>query len=158
MKDLQLTLRHIYESNLIEDIDDLEEDIQSLEAWAFLIQHKEIDHTIVCGVQRLITQNQLDLADHEKGEYRRHNIYVGGQIAPSWTLVKELMHNWLLDYKGMSPKKAHIRFEHIHPFADGNGRTGRMLMWWTERQRGIVPTLFLSKDRDNYYKWFEKRK
>lgn len=152
-------IQHIRESNLIENIDDAAEDTQSLKAWAYLIRRKALTHEVVRQVQRMITANQSDLSALEKGHYRdtsKVNVYVGEHYAPSWWMVDGLMANWLLDYVNMAPKEAHARFEYIHPFVDGNGRTGRMLMWWHEHSLGQQPTLIEFKDRDNYYKWFRK--
>lgn len=152
-------IQHIRESNLIENIDDPNEDAQSLKAWEYLIKRKALTHEVVRQVQRMITRNQTDLAPHEKGYYRdvaKVNVYVGEHIAPSWWLVDGLMANWLFDYKNMTPKEAHAQFEYIHPFVDGNGRTGRMLMWWHEHSLGHEPTLLEFKDRDSYYGWFKK--
>jgi hypothetical protein len=77
------------------------------------------------------------------------------RVMPPWTLVKGLMDNWLLDYRDLGPKNAHIRFERIHPFVDGNGRTGRMLMWWHERMLGLEPTLIKAEEKEKYYEWFK---
>ncbi len=161
MKDLQLTPAHITHSNLIESIDDPEADALSIEAWAYLIEQKKLTHDVIKKVQGMITEYQRDeLAPHERGWYRdmaRLNVYVGDHTAPAWHLVRPMLDNWLLDYKNMTPKKAHIRFEYIHPFVDGNGRTGRMLMWWHERQLGQPPTFIDVKDRETYYGWFKKK-
>lgn len=151
-------LLHIHNSNLIENIDDPEEDAQSLEAWAYLTTRKKLTHDVILKVQKLITKNQEDLRPQEKGYYRdvaKVNVYVADRIAPAWWLVNGLMDNWLLDFQKMTPKQAHIRFEKIHPFADGNGRTGRMLMWWQERKLGLEPTLIDVKDRSGYFSWFQ---
>ena len=45
----------------------------------------------------------------------------------------------------------HFDFEHIHPFVDGNGRTGRALVWYMLRYAGIEPFVFTSNDRVVYY-------
>jgi Fic family protein len=45
----------------------------------------------------------------------------------------------------------HQRFEHIHPFEDGNGRTGRLLFNWILMQFGYPPILFLYQNRRTYF-------
>lgn len=44
----------------------------------------------------------------------------------------------------------HIRFERIHPFADGNGRTGRALMIHSCMQQGLVPIVIEKEQREEY--------
>ncbi len=44
----------------------------------------------------------------------------------------------------------HISFERIHPFADGNGRVGRLLMAYQAIQNNIVPPLIENDDREKY--------
>ena len=46
----------------------------------------------------------------------------------------------------------HIFFERIHPFADGNGRVGRLLMAYQAIQNNIVPPLIKNENRDEYLK------
>jgi Fic family protein len=46
----------------------------------------------------------------------------------------------------------HIQFERIHPFADGNGRVGRLLMAYQSIQNNIVPALIENEYRDDYLK------
>jgi Fic family protein len=44
----------------------------------------------------------------------------------------------------------HIQFEKIHPFADGNGRVGRLIMAYQAIQNNIIPPLIENEYRDNY--------
>ena len=44
----------------------------------------------------------------------------------------------------------HILFERIHPFADGNGRVGRLIMAYQAIQNNIVPPLIKNDDRKKY--------
>ena len=46
----------------------------------------------------------------------------------------------------------HILFEKIHPFADGNGRVGRLLMAYQAIQNNIIPPLIKNENRDEYLK------
>jgi len=49
----------------------------------------------------------------------------------------------------------HLRFEEIHPFVDGNGRTGRALVWYLFRHAGIKPLIFTNWDKyATYYPCF----
>src|SRR4051812_46882514 len=116
-------LFYIHQSNLIEDIDDAEADAQGCEAWAYLIQQKKLTHDVIRQTHKIITMSQEDLMPNERGYYRdmaKVNVYVNSKCAPLWWLVNGLMTNWLLDYQNLTPIEAHIRFEHIHPFVDGN--------------------------------------
>ena len=152
-----LSSNHIHQSNLIEDIDDPAEDIQSMEAWAYIIHKKHLTYGAVMELHRLITCNQLPA--NETGHTRKVQVYVGNWVPPNAYLADQMLRNWILDiehhWKDLDPKEMHVRFETIHPFIDGNGRTGRMLMWWHESKLGHEPTLIEFKDRYTYYRWFD---
>jgi len=51
--------------------------------------------------------------------------------------------------------KTHAEFEAIHPFSDGNGRTGRLLMLAQALRAGLVPPLIVKERRYAYYKYLE---
>lgn len=158
--------KYIKASNEIEGIYSQEEDAQSLLAWAYLEQQPTLSHADIMRVQKMITLHQTDLRPNQRGYYRGMagndtNVSVGGRYAPDQSLVEHLMHNWLLDVPEMTPLVTHIRFELIHPFADGNGRTGRMIYWYICKKRGIKPYYYnanTEKDRQHYYRLFEQER
>lgn len=149
---MQVMKQLIEQSNLIENVTDPREVTQSLKAWRYLENKQEVTNEVVLKVHSVI----MDRLWHEiAGEYRRVNVQVGNRFCPSWHAVPILMDEWLLNFRKMTPKQAHIEFEKVHPFRDGNGRTGRMLMWWQERSLGLEPTLIKFSERFRYYRWFD---
>jgi Fic family protein len=155
--------KYIKASNEIEGIYSEEEDAQSLLAWAYLEQLTLLSHVDIMRVQKIITLHQTDLQPNERGYYRgmagnMTNVSVGGRVAPDYSHVEQLMKDWLVDVPFMTPLVGHIRFESIHPFRDGNGRTGRMLYWFVCKKRGIKPTYYNAdepKNREAYYRLFD---
>ncbi len=51
----------------------------------------------------------------------------------------------------------HIRFERIHPFSDGNGRTGRALIIWSCLQQGLMPVVIKKEQRKSYINALNKK-
>ncbi|MEI8291013.1 MAG: Fic family protein, partial [Verrucomicrobiota bacterium] len=79
------------------------------------------------------------------GRYRTIAVRVGRYLPPPPSdvsgLMFELLTWWNKETAGLSPVLSstivHYRFEAIHPFADGNGRTGRALALWELYRRGF---------------------
>lgn len=153
----------IRESNLIEGYDDPKMDAQSLVAWEFLqdVALDQLSHSCIMRVQKIITLTQTDLLPNQRGYYRGMagndiNVKVGNHTPPNYSMVKFRMANWVMDQQDEESKWNHYLFEDIHPFVDGNGRTGRMIMWWQQDKRGEEPWLILAKDRQAYYDWLNE--
>ena len=106
-------------------------------------------------------------ASHSPGEFRRGPVWIGARrarnarfVPPPWKMVPELMgqlESFLHDTDDGIPPLiraglAHVQFETIHPFSDGNGRTGRILITIMLIARGILrhPLLYLSLYFKNY--------
>jgi fido (protein-threonine AMPylation protein) len=149
--------KHIRESNLIEGVDDTAQDRQSMTAWKWLIDQRQLNAAVVKRLHKILTQTQKDLDPKYKGVFRPIQVYVGSHVPPKPADIKREMSKWLKDYRILTPKEAHVQFETIHPFVDGNGRVGRMLMWWQERKLGRDATLIKASERWQYYAWFRGR-
>lgn len=99
------------------------------------------------------------------GNFRRHEIasFSEGMKPPPWTEVNHLMQDWVADAEGLrqqedgltTPEKLarlHNRFEQIHPFLDGNGRAGRLVLNLLLGRLGYPPAIIYKRDRDKYLK------
>jgi Fic family protein len=98
------------------------------------------------------------------GRFRDYLVRVGPYLAPDWQDVKDLMKS-LIDFinknKNMNPVElsgiVHYKFEGIHPFGDGNGRIGRLLMNHILWHSGYPMLIIEYKKRASYYKAFTKK-
>jgi Fic family protein len=148
-------LAYIHESNCIEGYDSKKADKLGIDAWAWLIKQKQLNKGVICKLQKQLTLFQDDLQPNWRGYYRDINVSVGGRVCPAWHIVPHLMENWLLDYgdpnKEFDPLVAHIALEHCHPWADGNGRTGRLILWWHQSKKGQPLTMYKNSEKYEIY-------
>lgn len=124
---------------------------------------KTIRHNEVFALHRLLADEVMDQG--QAGRYRTVAVRVGGYVPPPPSdvsgLMFELLEWWGSESSRLSPVLSsailHYRFEAIHPFADGNGRTGRALSLWELYRRGFDTHHIFSvdeyywEDRPRYY-------
>ncbi len=96
------------------------------------------------------------------GSFREHDIepFPQGMQPPEWTEVPALVHDWIADAQTLrnaaesSVPEAmallHARFEQIHPFLDGNGRAGRLLLNLLLVRLGYPPAIIYKGNRARY--------
>jgi Fic family protein len=110
--------------------------------------------------QMLITNINDSIAGRfrEKGEYVR----VGSYIAPAPEHVESMIDGILSEYSDNSEShtvdkiaKFHLDFEGVHPFIDGNGRMGRVIMNYQLMQSGFPVVIIRNKEKKYYYQSFK---
>ncbi len=124
---------------------------------------KRLAHEDVLRLHGIVAGEVMDQG--EAGRYRSMRVRVGTYVPPPPEQVSGLMLEflewWNDDALVLSPVLSsaivHYRFEAIHPFADGNGRTGRALALWELYRRGFDSHHIFSvdefywEDRPRYY-------
>lgn len=99
------------------------------------------------------------------GSFREHeiNAFPGGMTPVTWPQVPAEIDAWVRDVRKLKPfpgtaletlpeqlAELHARFERIHPFLDGNGRTGRLVLNLTLVRLGCPPAIIYKRDRPRY--------
>lgn len=92
--------------------------------------------------------------------YKTEQIIVHNKLTVPPGMVRKSMAGLCAWYKQQRKTKRyplviaadfHARFEHIHPFADGNGRVGRLLFIWMLLEAGLPPILIRYSNRRSYF-------
>ena len=119
-------------------------------------------HTAL-DIHRVLTRGIPFFENHNSsGFYRKCDVYIGGEECPAPYLLPDLMTNsWfyytekLMNESKLPPLEialiSHNIFEVIHPFIDGNGRTGRLIFNKVLAQMGDKPRVIFFNDRFSYY-------
>ena len=124
---------------------------------------KTVSHNQILSLHKILAGDVMDQGT--AGRYRTIAVRVGRYVPPPpgdvSGLMFELLAWWNNEAVKMSPVLSsaivHYRFESIHPFADGNGRTGRALALWELYRRGFDTHHIFSVDefywenRPRYY-------
>ena len=126
-------------------------------------ERRPLDEQLVKELQRLLTQNTYDTRRFQlgerAGEYKHHDYVTGKEeVGAAPEDVADEMAELLAEIQEIPTSKAltaaayfHAKFENIHPFADGNGRAGRLLMNYLLVMYDHPPITIHEEDRKQYY-------
>lgn len=160
--------RYIYETNTLgitsetTRIDDILETVNHFRCIDYIIDHatEKITETHIKQLHKILKTNTSDSQKSwfAVGNYKQLANEVGGEETVSPQDVHKHVKDLLIEY--YAHKKVvfddilnfHVQFERIHPFQDGNGRVGRLIMYWQCLQSGIVPFIITEELRLFYYR------
>lgn len=160
--------RYIFETNTLgittenTRIDDIMETVNHFRCIDYVIDHatEKITETHIKQLHLILKTNTSDSRKDwfAVGEYKR----LANAVGEEETVRPEDVHRWmkslLASYHSLKQVTFddildfHVRFERIHPFQDGNGRVGRLLLFWQCLQTGMVPFIITEDLRMFYYR------
>jgi Fic family protein len=124
------------------------------------VEAKNVDTELILLLHKMLIGN---IDPSIAGRFRATGEYVrvGTHIAPAPEHLNVMLNSALLEYSSNSSAyfldriaRFHLDFENIHPFNDGNGRIGRVLLTYQLLQLGFPPIIIRDKEKKIYYKSF----
>ena len=151
----------------------------AVKAWDYLYSHRKeklkLKH--ILKVHSVLMKN---LNKNIAGKLREQNVYIGGECKEFKGLfkLKKELGNFINAYEYIYSsrhlysreeletkiRENHVLYENIHPFVDGNGRSGRILYNLLRKKCGLSIHVIQGKGKDDdgypkeqldYYKWFQ---
>ena len=161
--------RYIYETNTllteknsITNIDDILETANHFKLVDYMIDiaDKKLTEKMIKEFHKILKEGTSDSRKNwfNVGEYKKLSNEVGGLKTTEPKNVEKEMKKLLEWYNSLKQItineiiEFHVKFEKIHPFQDGNGRIGRIILFKECLKNNIVPFIILDKDKLFYYR------
>lgn len=120
----------------------------------------KITEDTIKDIHYLVLNNNKE----NRGSYRTVNVRVGSHIPPSYYKINDKMNQLIYDYQNnlqmfdsiIAIAMFHADFETIHPFIDGNGRTGRLILNLELMRAGYLPINIKKSNVKEYYLSFSE--
>ncbi|MFH1916326.1 MAG: Fic family protein [Nanoarchaeota archaeon] len=115
---------------------------------------EQVSHNLILEMHRMLKSG----VSEDAGTFRTAQVTVGSLLPIRADLIEQEIKNllnWNRRNQNLHPLERacvfHAVFERIHPFFDGNGRVGRLLMNFILMQEGLPPIIIRNKNRRRYY-------
>lgn len=141
------------------------------QAFHYLLEALATNEPLHLQVVKEIHALLMDRLQYDRGQFKSiDNAILGADfMTASVQETPLLMQQWVdnlnyrLDIAATAEEKrsiiaeAHIALERIHPFADGNGRTGRMLLNYSLLENGFPPLIINKQDKATYLRFLAEQ-
>lgn len=167
--------RYIYETNTIAPegdeptrVDDIMETINHFQCFDYMLEHvnNKISEEIIKKFHEILKSNTSDSRKEwfHVGDYKSRPNIVGDSKTTPPSKVKGEIAKLIIDYNEKSNitfediVEFHYSFESIHPFQDGNGRVGRLIMFKECLKNNIIPLIIEETHKLYYYRGLKEYK
>lgn len=159
----------LFEGDTIAKVDDILETYNHFQLVDYMLDlaDKKLNEKMIKEFHKILKNGTSDsrVDWFNVGEYKQKANQIGSGIStalPS-NVEKEMakLMEWYNSIKKITIKEIiefHYRFEKIHPFQDGNGRVGRIIMFKECLKNNIIPFIILDKDKLFYYRGLKEYK
>ena len=159
----------LFESNTIAKVDDILETTNHFKLVDYMldIADKKLTEKMIKEFHKILKEGTSDskLEWFNVGEYKQRANTIGSGIkttSPN-NVEKEMskLIDWYNSLKQVTIKEIigfHYKFESIHPFQDGNGRVGRIIMFKECLKNNIIPFIIQDADKLFYYRGLKEYK
>lgn len=160
--------RYIYETNTIRlekepaNIDDIIETVNHFQCFDYILDCADdvLTENIIKKIHTILKSNTSDsrLEWFKVGDYKQRPNMVGDSKTVLPSKVKKEMQRLLFEYNQKEVinfediVEFHYQFERIHPFQDGNGRVGRLIIFKECLKHNIVPFIIDERHKLYYYR------
>ena len=160
--------RYIFETNTIGitdeaiNVDDIVETVNHFRCIDYIIDHAEdkLSESFIKQIHQILKSGTSDSKKDwfVVGDYKRLSNEVGGMDTCPPKEVHHKITALLSEYNAIKRKTLedildfHVRFELIHPFQDGNGRVGRLIMFKECLANSIIPFIITDELKLFYYR------
>lgn len=156
-------------NNIEEEYDDLSLR-DAILAWQYCKKQKKLTSRIILEVHTLLMKTRDTIENTQKGVFRTGPVWIGRREGHPWFTIQESIEDFVQRLNDLVAntkrtkilpneeiiKQDHILYEHIHPFFDGNGRTGRIFYNWERIKCGLpIHIIEAATKYEEYYTWFK---
>ena len=154
--------------------DDALETRNHFAAFRWILDHADepVDRDMVCHLHAILKQGTRQVSDSlfNVGGYKTRPNFIGNPVTPTRTALPQDVPEFMDRLFDMCTKledepyqiaRVHWTFEKIHPFSDGNGRIGRLIMFKECLKYNIVPFIIEENLKLFYYRglkeWYNEK-